>query len=84
MSEKTYYYWGRVKSEDNKVAVLSTIKYHGTECVDMDGFTYHLTNEDHANRCWKVFDFEKEVGKVMSKDEAEELADFVDLADIKR
>ncbi|MDR3138457.1 MAG: hypothetical protein LBT95_02160 [Treponema sp.] len=82
--EKTYYYEGRVKSESNKWAALKTSVYHGAECVDLDGFTYHLIDEDRAAKYWATFDFEKEVGKAISKADANELADFIDLQDIKK
>jgi hypothetical protein len=79
---KTYYYSGRVKSQGNICAALKTDMYHGKKCVDIEGFTYEVIGEDAAKKFWKIFDFDLEVGKVMSEDDAEELADFCDLSDI--
>ena len=71
---KTFFYNGRVKSHNNTLAVLKTTVYHGKKCVDNEGFTYRITTEEEAVKCWKIFDFETEVGKVISEDEAIELA----------
>ena len=75
--QKTYYYSGRVKSHDNRVAALETICYHGKECVDTDGFIYRAIPEEEAKKFWQIFDFEVEVGKVMSYGDAVELSDFL-------
>lgn len=76
--EKTNYYVGRIKSHNNTVAALKTKKYYGKECVDTEGFTYRIISEDEAKGFWEIFDFEIEVGKVMSVEDAMELADFCD------